>query len=86
MPKVVMYCTRICPYCIRAEQLLSKRGVENIEKIFIDQQPEKMAEMIQRTNRRTVPQIFIGNQHVGGFDDLSELDLADELIPLLQEN
>jgi glutaredoxin 3 len=86
MPKVVMYCTRICPYCIRAEQLLSKRGVENIEKIFIDQQPEKMAEMIQRTNRRTVPQIFIGNQHVGGFDDLSELDLADELIPMLQEN
>jgi len=85
-PKIVMYCTHICPYCTRAEHLLKKRGVTEIDKIFVDHEPQKIHEMIQRTNRRTVPQIFIGEKHVGGFDDLAELDIEDELIPLLQGN
>lgn len=84
MPKVVMYSTQICPFCMRAEHLLKNRGVEHIEKIMIDQHPDKMQEMMQRTGRRTVPQIFIGDRHVGGFDDLSELDMEDELLPLLE--
>ncbi len=86
MPKVIMYSTHICPYCMRAEQLLKKRGVEHIDKIMIDQEPDKMREMMQLTGRRTVPQIFIGDKHIGGFDDLSELDMEDELLPLLQAN
>jgi len=81
--KVQMYCTDWCPYCQRAEQLLRSRGVETIEKIHIDVEPGKRDEMMQRTGRRTVPQIFIGDTHVGGFDDLSALDAADELAPLL---
>lgn len=84
MPKVVMYSTQICPYCMRAEHLLKNRGVEHIEKILIDHDPDKMQEMMQRTGRRTVPQIFIGEKHVGGFDDLSELDMEDGLLPLLE--
>jgi glutaredoxin 3 len=79
-----MYSTQICPFCMRAEHLLKNRGVEHIEKIMIDQHPDKMQEMMQRTGRRTVPQIFIGDRHVGGFDDLSELDMEDELLPLLE--
>lgn len=71
---------------MRAEQLLKKRGVEHIDKIMIDQEPDKMREMMQLTGRRTVPQIFIGDKHIGGFDDLSELDMEDELLPLLQAN
>ncbi|MCV6637781.1 glutaredoxin 3 [Candidatus Albibeggiatoa sp. nov. NOAA] len=86
MPKVVMYSTQICPYCMRAEHLLRNRGVEHIEKIMIDREPEKMQEMMQRTGRRTVPQVFIGDKHIGGFDDLSELDMEDGLVPLLEAN
>ncbi|WP_353573125.1 glutaredoxin 3 [Candidatus Albibeggiatoa sp. nov. BB20] len=84
MPKVVMYSTQICPYCMRAEHLLRNRGVEHIEKIMIDREPEKMQEMMQLTGRRTVPQVFIGGKHIGGFDDLSELDMEDGLLPLLE--
>ncbi len=83
-PKVVMYSTAVCPYCIRAEQLLKARGVETIEKVRIDQDPAQRDAMIQRTGRRTVPQIFIGEQHVGGYDDLAALDRAGKLLPLLE--
>lgn len=78
-----MYCTAVCPYCTRAEKLLRARGVENIEKIRIDIDPQARDDMMQRTGRRTVPQIYIGQTHVGGFDDLSALDVAGELEPLL---
>ena len=84
MPNVVMYSTAICPYCIRAEQLLHKKGVTAIEKIWVDLEPERRVEMMHRTGRRTVPQIFIGDYHVGGFDDLAALDRAGRLDPLLQ--
>lgn len=82
--KVVMYSTAVCPYCVRAEQLLKSRGVESIEKVRIDQDPEQRAAMIERTGRRTVPQIFIGDEHVGGYDDLAALDRAGKLVPMLQ--
>jgi len=78
-----MYCTAVCPYCTRAESLLRARGVENIEKIRIDTDPQARTDMMQRTGRRTVPQIYIGQTHVGGFDDLAALDMAGELKPLL---
>jgi len=84
MAKVVMYATGVCPYCVAAERLLKTRGVTDIEKIRIDLAPERKDEMIARTGRRTVPQIFIGERHVGGFDDLSALDHAGGLDPLLQ--
>ena len=84
MVKVIMYCTAVCPYCVRAEQLLNKRGVTQIEKIRVDLQPELMAAMMQKTGRRTVPQIYIGEHHVGGFDDMAELDSQGGLMPLLQ--
>ncbi|WP_106182973.1 glutaredoxin 3 [Candidatus Pandoraea novymonadis] len=84
MPKVVMYSTEVCPYCQMAERLLRERGVEKIEKVLIDKNPDKREEMIIRTNRRTVPQIYIDDYHVGGFDDLSALDKAGELIRKLQ--
>jgi glutaredoxin 3 len=83
MPKVVMYCTEVCPYCVNAERLLKSKGVTEIEKIRIDLQPELREPMIEKTGRRTVPQIFIGEFHVGGFDDLAELDRRGELSPLL---
>lgn len=82
--RVVMYSTAVCPYCRMAEQLLKSRGVSEIEKILIDSNENLRAEMIGKTNRRTVPQIFIDNTHVGGFDDLSALDKAGKLLPLLQ--
>ena len=82
--KVTMYSTTACPYCRLAERLLAARGVEHIEKILIDGNEELRTEMIGKTNRRTVPQIFIGDTHVGGFDDLSALDKAGGLMPLLQ--
>jgi glutaredoxin 3 len=82
--RVVMYCTAVCPYCVRADALLKARGVEAIEKIRIDLEPERRDEMIQKTGRRTVPQIYIGSTHVGGFDDLAALDRAGGLMPLLQ--
>lgn len=83
MPRITMYSTRVCPYCTRAEQFLHRKGVQHIDKILVDQMPEKMEEMIARTGRRTVPQIFIDERHVGGFDDLVELDMEDGLEPLL---
>ena len=84
MVKVVMYSTEVCPYCIRAENLLKKRGVTEIEKIRIDLDPAQRDIMIAKTGRRTVPQIYIGERHVGGFDDMAELDSQGELVPLLQ--
>lgn len=84
MNKVVMYCTGFCPYCTRAEALLSQRGVTSIEKIRIDTDPAQRDDMMARTNRRTVPQIFIGETHVGGYDDLAALDRAGGLMPLLE--
>lgn len=83
MKNVTMFYKATCPYCIRAERLLEERGVTNLEKISIDSNPEQRAVMIERTGRRTVPQIFIGDQHVGGCDDLMALDRAGELTALL---
>lgn len=83
MKKVMMYCTAVCPYCVMAERLLQKRGVGLIEKIRVDLEPARMHEMMERTDRRTVPQIYIGDTHVGGYDDLSALDNAGGLVPLL---
>jgi glutaredoxin 3 len=80
---VQMYCTAVCPYCIRAEQLLRERGVQEIEKIRVDLQPEQRDAMIARTGRRTVPQIYIGDTHVGGCDDLVALDRDGGLESLL---
>jgi glutaredoxin 3 len=80
---VKMYSTAVCPYCIRAEALLKQRGVTEIEKIRIDINDEERNRMIEITGRRTVPQIFIGTTHVGGFDDLAALDHAGGLVPLL---
>ncbi len=85
MVKVTMYCTEVCPYCVRAEQLLKARGVDGIEKIRVDLQPELRAVMVEKTGRRTVPQIYIGERHVGGYDDLAALDRAGELERLLAE-
>lgn len=83
MATVTMYCTAVCPYCVRAEMLLKQRGVTEIQKIRIDQDPAQRATMMERTGRRTVPQIYIGDTHVGGFDDLAALDRANGLMPLL---
>jgi glutaredoxin 3 len=83
MPHVKMYSTAVCPYCQRAEALLKQRGVTDIEKIRIDLDPAARDTMMQITQRRTVPQIFIGDKHVGGFDDLHALDQAGGLVPLL---
>ncbi|WP_310611039.1 glutaredoxin 3 [Limnohabitans sp.] len=84
MPAVKMYTTAVCPYCIRAKQLLNAKGVAQIEEIRIDTDPEARAHMMQITGRRTVPQIFIGDTHVGGCDDLVALDAKGGLLPLLQ--
>jgi glutaredoxin 3 len=81
--KVTMYCTAVCPYCVRAEALLKQRGVAEIDKIRIDEDPAQRDAMIERTGRRTVPQIYIGERHVGGCDDLYALDRAGGLVPLL---
>jgi glutaredoxin 3 len=78
-----MYSTAVCPYCQRAEALLKARGVSDIEKIRVDLEPGRRVEMMSRTGRRTVPQIYIGDTHVGGFDDLSALDRDGKLMPLL---
>ena len=84
MQAVKMYTTAVCPYCIRAKQLLKARGVEQIEEIRIDQLPVERDQMVAATGRRTVPQIFIGHTHVGGCDDLVALDAQGGLMPLLQ--
>lgn len=80
---VLMYTTAVCPYCIRAKQLLTARGVTQIEEVRVDLDPVRREEMMQKTQRRTVPQIFIGETHVGGCDDLVALDAAGKLRPLL---
>ena len=81
---VLMYTTAVCPYCTRAKQLLKARGVEQIEEVRVDLDPDRRDEMMQKTNRRTVPQIYIGETHVGGCDDLYALDAAGQLKPLLE--
>jgi len=81
--KVLMYRTQHCPYCHRAEALLKARGVTEIETVSVDLDPARRDEMVERTGRRTVPQIFIGATHVGGFDDLAELDHEGRLTSLL---
>lgn len=84
MAKIVMYATAVCPYCIRAEQLLKRKGVTAIEKIRVDLDPARRDEMLAKSNgQRTVPQIFIDDLHVGGCDDLHELDRQGKLDPLL---
>jgi glutaredoxin 3 len=81
---VKMYSTSVCPYCVMAERLLRAKGVESIDKVRVDLDPELRQEMMQRTGRRTVPQIYIGDRHVGGYDDLAALDRAGGLDPLLK--
>lgn len=83
MPKVVMYTSGFCPYCKMAESLLRSKGVDEIEKIRIDLEADQRDAMMKRTGRRTVPQIYIGDTHVGGYDDLSALDKTGELATLL---
>ena len=82
--RVVMYSSGVCPYCAMAERLLKSKGVDEIEKIRIDLEPAQRTLMMEKTGRRTVPQIYIGETHVGGFDDLSALDKEGKLVPLLQ--
>jgi len=84
MNKVLMYTTQVCPYCLRAKALLKQRGVEVIEEVRVDLDDKARSRMMEQTGRRTVPQIFIGNTHVGGCDDLMALDQRGGLMPLLQ--
>ena len=84
MQSVTMYTTAVCPYCIRAKQILKARGVDTINEIRVDSQPQERMKMMEITGRRTVPQIFIGDTHVGGCDDLMALDSEGGLLPLLQ--
>ena len=84
--KVLMYSTAVCPYCVRAEQLLKRKGVLEIEKIRVDLQPELRVAMMEKTGRRTVPQIYINDEHVGGYDDLVALDHAGTLDKLLSKS
>ena len=83
MQAVKMYTTAVCPYCVRAKQVLKSKGVEQIEEIRIDLDPAARSEMMEITGRRSVPQIFVGTTHVGGCDDLMALDAKGELLPLL---
>ncbi len=83
MTKVLMYATGTCPYCVRAEQLLTRKGVTDLEKVRIDLDPARRDEMMERTGRRTVPQIYIGETHVGGCDDLHALEQQGRLDALL---
>lgn len=84
MQAVKMYTTAVCPYCVRAKQILKAKGVDQIEEVRVDTTPELREHMMQITGRRTVPQIFIGDTHVGGCDDLMALDAKGGLVPLLQ--
>jgi len=84
MQTVKMYTTAVCPYCVRAKQLLKSKGVDQIEEIRIDLDPVQRDHMMQTTGRRTVPQIYVGDTHVGGCDDLMALDAKGGLLPLLQ--
>jgi len=81
--QVTMYTTAVCPYCIRAERLLESKGIKNIDKIRVDLDPAQRQVMMQKTGRRTVPQIYVGDTHVGGFDDLYALEQRGGLDPLL---
>ena len=83
MQNVKMYTTAVCPYCVQAKRILKSKGVELIEEIRIDTNPTERSAMMERTGRRTVPQIFIGDTHVGGCDDLMDLDSRGGLMPLL---
>jgi glutaredoxin 3 len=83
MARVVMYATGVCPFCLMAERLLKSKGVAEIEKVRVDLEPERRQEMMQRTGRRTVPQIYVGARHIGGYDDLAALDRAGGLDALL---
>ncbi|HSI43701.1 MAG TPA: glutaredoxin 3 [Methylotenera sp.] len=83
MANITMYTTAVCPYCINAERLLVSKGVKEINKIRVDMQPEQRIEMMQKTGRRTVPQIYINDKHIGGFDELRALDMSGGLDPLL---
>jgi glutaredoxin 3 len=83
MAKVLMYSTAVCPFCLMAERLLKAKGIEDIEKVRVDLEPQRRREMMERTGRRTVPQIYVGERHIGGYDDLSALDRAGGLDPLL---
>ena len=83
MAEVTMYSTQVCPYCLMAEKLLQKKGVINLQKILIDRDPDQREKMMTRTGRRTVPQIYIDELHVGGYDDLVALDHAGRLDALL---
>ena len=78
-----MYTTAMCPYCVRAEHLLRAKGIDELNKVRVDLEPARRIEMMQRTGRRTVPQIYVGEHHVGGYDDLVALDRAGKLDPLL---
>ena len=84
MQAVKMYTTAVCPYCVRAKQILKAKGVDQIEEVRVDTAPDQREHMMQITGRRTVPQIFIGETHVGGCDDLMALDARGGLVPLLQ--
>ena len=84
MAKVIMYSTGVCPYCQMAERLLKSKGVAAIDKVRVDLEPERRVEMMEKTGRRTVPQIYIGDTHVGGYDDLAALDRAGRLDELLR--
>jgi glutaredoxin 3 len=84
MAKVSMYTTAVCPFCQMAERLLRAKGVAAIDKIRVDLDPQRRIEMMERTGRRTVPQIYIGETHVGGYDDLAALDRAGRLDVLLR--
>ncbi len=83
MARVTMYSTASCPFCIQAERLLARKGVNDIDKIRVDLEPARRMEMMQKTGRRTVPQIYIGEHHIGGFEELAALDRAGQLDPLL---
>ena len=83
MPKVLMYSTAVCPFCVRAEQLLKRKGVTEIEKVRVDLDPDRREEMMRKTGRRTVPQVYIGATHVGGCDELYELERQGTLDSLL---
>jgi len=83
MMDIRMYCTAFCPYCVRAEMLLKSKGVDEITKIPVDSIPDGFRDMVELTGRRTVPQIFIGDRHIGGYDDLAALDRQGGLDPLL---
>jgi glutaredoxin 3 len=80
--RVLMYTTAVCPYCQMAERLLRSKGVD-VEKVRVDLEPQRRVEMMEKTGRRTVPQIYVGEIHVGGYDDLAALDRAGKLDPLL---